>query len=427
MKRLPAFSIVLLIIFLNINIVFAQQPSPDAGAYILIDSDTGEILCEKNARTPLYPASTTKIMTAILALEMSDLDHIMTAGQSAIDDIGPNGSNIGIVAGERIRLENLLQALLISSANEAANIIADNLCDSREDFIALMNRRAREFGASNTHFANTSGIHDPEHYATASDIAIFARYAMKLQKFREIVSMPEFTMPATNKHAKWPVLPNRNKLMTSDKSDLYVVNGIKTGFTGPAGHNLVSSAINEDGMELIAVVMGVKNANAAENVRLYSKELLDYGFNNFRKVNLVEKDRIYRNVNVENASDVFGLDLVTTESLTCVLPNTQSVRDNITEIPHIAETISAPVNQGDIMGYIEFFRNNVLIGKVELIAARSVEHKPGPVPLTAKLENILNSPVVRIGLYTAGFLLLSIIVIVLLRHISRKTNQGKYS
>jgi len=368
----------------------------------------------------------TKIMTAILAIEMGNPEQIMTATQSAIDGIGVNGSNIGIIPGEKISLEHLLQALLITSANETANIIAEHLGGTEAEFISLMNERAKELGAVETHFANACGIHDPMHFTTASDMAKFARYAMTLPKFREIVSTPSFTMPATNKHPTWPVMPNTNKLMLSDKSDKYKINGIKTGYTGPAGHNLVSSAINSEGMELIAVVMAVKNEGASENVQLYSKELLDYGFNNFEKVNLLEKGKVYRNVRVENTDDIYGLDLITTADLTCVLPKDKSLR-NIKEVQHISDTIYAPVNKGDIMGYVEFFKNDIPMAKVELVAARTLEHKPEPESLKSVAKKVYDNIFVKIGLCVVGFILLFILLRFTLRRISRKINSNRHS
>lgn len=350
----------------------------------------------------------------------------MTASQAAIDDIGPNGSNIGIIAGEKIRLENLLQALLITSANESANIIAENLCESRQEFIDLMNRRAKELGAENTYFANACGLHDPMHVSTASDIARIARYAMTLPEFREIVSTRSFTMPATNKHPSWQELSNTNKLMITDQSDLYRINGIKTGYTGPAGYNLASSAINEDGMELIAVVMGVKNENASENVRKYSKELLDYGFQNFKKVTLLEKNKVYRNVKVENAADIYGLDLITTEGLTCVLPVDDTMH-SIKEIPHINESISAPVNKGDLMGYVEFFKDGLSIARINLIAGRSLEHMPEPKTIKTLAEEALDNFFVRLGLYIAGVILFFVLLRIILKKISRRIRSRRGS
>lgn len=426
MKRLLTLAMVLFFFLSNTSYAIEQPPAPDAGAYILIDSETGGILCEKSPDAQVYPASTTKIMTAILALENGDLNRVMTAGQPAIDDIGPNGSNIGIIAGEQIKLENLLQALLICSANETANIIAENVADSRQAFIGMMNEKAKELGATNTHFANTNGMHDPEHYTTAADMARFARYAMTFPEFRKIVSSPNLQMPPTNKHPEWPVLANTNKLMITDKNDLYVIDGIKTGYTGQAGYNLVSSAKDKNGLELIAIVMGVRNEGAQENVRTYSKELLDYGFNNFKKVNLLEKGKVYRNIKVENAADIYGLDLVTTNSLSCIVPKA-SDRQNVKEIPHISASITAPVNKDDIIGYVEFTKNDVSIGKVDLVAARSIEPKPAPVTLASKIKTVVNNIFVRIGLYIAGFLLFFILLRATLRRISRRVNSRKYS
>lgn len=421
MKRLISLSIIIIVLLMNTSVAFAQPPALDVGAYILTDLKSGEVLCEKDSQKTLYPASTTKIMTAILALEMGDLDQVMTASQSAIDNIGEDGSNIGIIPGEKIKLENLLQALLISSANETANIIAENLCKSRDEFIILMNQRAKELGATNTHFVNTCGIHDPMHYTTASDLAKIARHAMTIPKFREIVSMSTYRMPVTNKHSEWPVLSNTNKLMITDKNELYKINGIKTGFTGPAGYNLVSSAIDGSGLELIAIVMSVKNENASENVQTYSRELLDYGFNNFTWVNLLQKDQVYRNVKVDGAADTYGLDIITADGLNCILPKAESMR-NIKEIPHIMENITAPVNKGDIIGYVEFFKEDNPIGKINLLAARYIEHKPEPVTLTARIKKALDSFFARVILFVLGFILFFMILRTTLRFISRRVH-----
>ncbi len=426
MKRLLSLVVTVFILLINTSIAFAEQPQIDAGAYILIDSKTGDVLCEKNSQNQtVFPASTTKIMTAILALERGNLNQQMTASQSAIDDIGPDGSNIGIMAGETIKLENLLQALLISSANETANIIADNICPTRQEFVELMNQKAKELGATGTHFVNPCGAHDPLHYTTASDMSKIARYAMSIPKFREIVSTPVYHMPPTNKHPDWPELSNTNKLMVTDKNDLYVINGIKTGYTGPAGFNLVSSATDSSGMELIAVVMAVKNEGAQENVRTYSKELLDYGFNNFKRVSLIEKDKVYRNVKVDSAVDTFGLDLIISDSLICTLAK-NAVLQNIKEIPYINDNISAPVNKGDIMGYVEFLKDDVSIGKVELTAGRSIAHKPAPVTLQMRITQAFRTTYVRISLYVAGFLIFFMLLRKTLRHISRRARSGRY-
>lgn len=186
----------------------------EAESCILIDSRTGQVLYSQNAdKSGIYPASTTKIMTAIVALENADLDHVMTASQAAINDIGEGGMNIGIMAGEKICFIDLLNAMLVCSANEAANIIAENVASSREEFISMMNKRATELGALNTNFVNTCGIHNSKHYTTARDMAIIARHAMTIPTFREIVKKDHYDMPITNKHEKWNTLYTTNKFL----------------------------------------------------------------------------------------------------------------------------------------------------------------------------------------------------------------------
>lgn len=423
MKKLLQFFIILSVVFTGTFAAFAEAPAINSGAYILIDSKTGEVLCEKNSDSRLYPASTTKIMTAILALEKGKLDQVMTASESAVNDIGKDGSNIGIMAGEEITLEYLLHALLISSANETANIIAENICPSRQEFVDLMNQKAKDLGALNTHFVNPCGAHNPDHYTTPADLSKIARYAMTFPKFREIVHMNNFQMPPTNKHESWPVLATTNKLMQNTKSEIYEINGIKTGYTQPAGYNLVASAVNPQGMELISVIMDVNNDGAQSNVKKYSKELLDYGFGNFSLVTLQENDKLYRSIAVEDANDTTPLDLLTKGEIKYVLPNDTS-KWNIKETPYIRSTISAPVNKGDIMGYVDYSRNGESIGNVDIVASRSVSQKPQSI-IVNKVKILYDGIYIKILIIFLSILLLFILLKVVLRKISRIVNSRR--
>lgn len=433
MKKLSIVLIPVFIFLMFTGLAYAEPTDITAESCILIDAASGKVLFEKDSnREKMFPASTTKIMTAILALEMGDLDQVMTASQAAVDDIGKDGSNIGIMAGEQIKLGNLLEALLISSANETANIIAENLSPTRQDFVDLMNKKAVELGATGTHFANPCGAHDPNHYTTAADLAKFARYAMTLPKFREIVDMDKFQMPPTNKHDSWPVLATTNKLMQANKSDKYIINGVKTGYTGPAGYNLVSSAVNSDGMELISVVMGVRNDGAQNNVKVFSKELLDYGFDNFSRVSFQTSGKVYRSVTVEDAKDSLPLDLVTKGDISSVMPNDQTNWD-FKEIPHINEKISAPVNEGDKLGYVDYRVMGESIGQVELLASRDVEQKPQAVvankvsSIAEKVSALADHTAIKILLGVAGLIVFFIILRTVLRIISRRVRNRRYN
>jgi D-alanyl-D-alanine carboxypeptidase (penicillin-binding protein 5/6) len=429
MKKLLKIFLPLWIFLLSFNITYAETDEPadiTAESCILIDAASGKVLFEKDSdRQKMFPASTTKIMTAILALEMGDLDQVMTASQAAVNDIGKDGSNIGIMAGEQIKLRNLLDALLISSANETANIIAENLCPTRQEFVDLMNKKAKELGALDTHFVNPCGAHEDDHYTTASDLAKIARYAMTNPKFREIVDKDNFQMPPTNKHSSWPVLGTTNKLMQSNKNDLYIINGIKTGYTVPAGYNLVSSAVGKDGMELIAVVMGVRNDGAKDNVKKFSKELLDYGFDNYSLVSIQQDNKVYRKVDVGDAEDTLPLELVTKGEVSGVLPKDRSQWD-FKEIPHINGNISAPVNEGDRLGYVDYQIKGESIGRVDLVASRSVKQKP-QAAVASRLTSLLDNTVIRVALAIAAISLFFIILRKVLRTISRRVNARRYN
>jgi D-alanyl-D-alanine carboxypeptidase/D-alanyl-D-alanine carboxypeptidase (penicillin-binding protein 5/6) len=219
-----------------------------------------------------------------------------------------------------MKLRDLLKALLISSANETAYIIAENLFpDNPQEFVDLMNKRAQELGATKTHFVNPCGMHDDKHITTARDLSTIARYAMTFKDFRDIVGSKDYQLEPTNKH-NWGVLAASNKLFRY-KSDYYdEVTGVKTGYTSQAGHNLVSSARNKDGMELMAVVMGVKVINSDKDVYHSSKDLLEYGFKNFAIQRVADSGQLVKSVPVIDAEDSSSLDLVTQKEFKSVLP-----------------------------------------------------------------------------------------------------------
>lgn len=360
-----------------ISEVYAEEPVIDAPSYILIEAKTGQVLIEKNSKSKVYPASTTKILTAILALELGKPDQVMIASKAAVADIGKDGMNIGIMAGEEMKMKDLINVMLIKSANETANILAENLAPTRESFIALMNKKAQEIGTTGSNFVNTNGMHNPDHYTTVSDLSKIASYAMKIPAFREIVLKKEYaTLEPTNKHSKWPVLATTNKLLlyTKYQSEYYTqITGIKTGSTGEAGNCLISSAVNKDGIELISVITGVKSP-IVDSVFAFSKTLLEYGFANYSLKEFVQKDIVYISVPVEGSVNATKLDLVTDRSLSLMLPKDGSLW-GITSHETLSLTIEAPVKKGDVLGYVDYVMNSQVIGRVNLIASNDVEKK----------------------------------------------------
>lgn len=250
-------------------------------AWLVLDSLTNETLIENNADLAVYPASTTKIMTAILALETGGLDRTVTVSEEAVNLVA-GSSKVGFLAGEEVNLNDVLYGLMIPSGNDAANILAEALAGSQEKFVAMMNEKAKSLGMSSSNFCNPSGLHDDAHVMTARDMAKLAAYAMKNQSFREIVSTISYSMAATNKHPYrgWALFNNTNRFLqfgdTALKSDLIAsYSGIKTGSNNMAGNNLVSAAMTKSGHELICVLFGVSPSDISGNVFNYSRTLLE--------------------------------------------------------------------------------------------------------------------------------------------------------
>ncbi|HAA43344.1 MAG TPA: D-alanyl-D-alanine carboxypeptidase [Ruminiclostridium sp.] len=420
MKKILFIILVLSVAISTVLPINSQPLNIPARAYILMDFKTGQVLYEYNSKTPLHPASTTKIMTGILAIEYGDLDSMVTVSQSAIDNIGAGGMHIGLIAGERLKLIHILNALLIRSANETAYVIAENISSSHEEFFDLMNKRAKELGAECTNFVNPSGMDNTAdghlHVSSAYDLALMARHAMTLPEFREIVKKTYYRIPPTNKHDEEIFLNTSNKLLFS-KSEYYTeVTGIKTGYTDRALANLVSSARDESGMELIAAVMGVERYN---DVFTYSQELLEYGFKNFSLRHVLAKNSYAETVHVSNASGNSNLDLLVAEDFECVLPKGTSINE-LTFEKNINENITAPVYKGDVLGSIEIKNGQKSLGKVDLIATRTVEEKipekpvekkPGTSTKKSLLKRILNG--------TIFFLIAFILLRITLKKISR--------
>ena len=241
----------------------------EAAAGLLIDLDTDQVLYEQNADGQRYPASITKIMTALLTLEAVgrgelDLSTVVTVDAAALKDLTSDSSTANLKAGEEITVHDLLYCLMLASANEAANILAMTVCGDIPTFVERMNQRAQELGMTGTHFMNPHGLHNSEHYSTAWDIYRMAKEAMTHAAFREIVSTARYVVPATNMSGE-RVLLNTNALLTSAKFPGYTFSGtigIKTGSTGEAGYCLVAAA-KKKGHTLVSVVLGADNPTGA--------------------------------------------------------------------------------------------------------------------------------------------------------------------
>lgn len=262
-----------------------EAPEVDAPSAILIDAASGAVLYSKDSDEAYYPASITKIMTAMLVIENCSLDDSVTFSYRATHDLEEGSSGIARTEGEIMSVRDCLYALLVASANEVAQALAEHVGGSIEAFAEMMNKKASALGCTNTHFANPSGLNNPNHYTTCHDMALILREAMTLPDFVEIASTTEYLIPATNKHSEPLKIFMKHDLLRGEGKYKYAVCG-KTGYTSLAGFTLITAA-QKDNMRLICVTM---NCSSAKERAKSSTELFEFGFNNYTFYGVSEID-----------------------------------------------------------------------------------------------------------------------------------------
>lgn len=274
----------------NEDEVWPKSPDIEAPAAILMDAATGTILYGKNIDERHYPASTTKILTAIIAIENSNLTDMVTFSHDAIYNLETGATHIGLVEGEEITMQDCLYALLLASANEVANGIAEHIGGSIDKFADMMNEYAKNIGCTNSHFVNPNGLHDDDHYTTCYDLALISRYALNNSTFKEIDGTKSYTISETNMTDETRSFSNHHQMLTANKEGFtqYKYDGCiggKTGYTSAADHVLVTFATRND-TTLIAVVMDTSINGQYED----SIKLLDYGFDNFKSYDISQTE-----------------------------------------------------------------------------------------------------------------------------------------
>lgn len=345
---------------------------------IVIDYDSGDILYSKDPDRKMYPASTTKIMTALLTLENLELDtNVVIDSETPFTD----GNRIYLFEDEVISIRDLLHALLIESANDSAVALAKAVSGDVDTFVALMNSRAKELGAANTHFANPNGLPDTEHVTTVHDMALIAHKAFENDVFREIVKKTNYTIAPTEKQPESRYLRSSNRFLwgTGGSNQIYydgkwidikypLVDGIKTGYTIAAQQCLVATA-SKGGRRIITAVF----KSQQKNIYIDSRKLIDYGLDSFENVRLSTKgERVI-------TADIYGgkessLEVISSKTFIHSIPrdaDSDSIKNNI----RLNENLNAPVMKGDLVGEISFSMNGKLIGTVPLLADKTVLEK----------------------------------------------------
>ncbi len=372
-KLIVLFLVIILTIIFSTSFVFATSEKPNiiSEAAILMDNDTGKILYSKNENQKMYPASTTKIITAILTLENCNLDEVVTVSYDAAMSIPDGYSSAYLQIGEQLTVEQLLQLLLIHSANDAANVLAEYVGGSVESFVSMMNTKVNELGLSNTHFTNAYGMHDDNHYTTAQDLAIIMKYCMKNEEFRRLAGSASCAIPATNKYGTRSYT-STNELIIPNSSNYYPYLTVgKTGYTSQAGDCLVSCSYKDD-LELICVVLGGKTVNDISTRFSETKILYEYGYNNYSIKTLLNADDILTQIEISNGTkNTKNLDLLASNSINALLENTVSEDELVFEI-NLKENIKAPIEQGDNLGTVSYMIDGIQY-ETNLIASHSVE------------------------------------------------------
>ncbi|MBR6521072.1 MAG: D-alanyl-D-alanine carboxypeptidase [Oscillospiraceae bacterium] len=392
MKKYKFFSLILIICALfsifSLPAAAIDQPIVEARAAILVNADSGEVYYEMNADTPLPPASITKVMTALLALEAIErgdisLDDMVTASNTSHNDLTLDGSSQNIVPGETMSLEGLLYCMLVSSANEACNIIGEHVTGgSISAFIKLMNTRAAELGCTNTHFVNAHGLPAEEQYSTARDISLISAAALKYPLFVEIVNTVYKELPATNK-ADSRYLMNTNYLINPDRTQYYYseARGIKTGSTQAAGQCLTSYIVKDD-ITVISVLLGcdlVELDGGGTEVKSFTqtKKLMQWFLNSYSMKTIISTKDLICEVPVDMAEGTDSVVARPAEDVAMLLPS--DIDPTTFERSHIiysqqegSSPLVAPVNAGDKVGEISFVYNGQTYGPIPLVANTSV-------------------------------------------------------
>ena len=329
----------------------ANAPALDATAALLVSPESDMVLYEKNADEKRYPASTTKIMTALLTLEnVSDLSAVVTAEASDFENVTADSSNAGIKVGEQVTVKDLLYALMLPSANEAAYMLARHVGGSWEQFVDMMNERAAELGCTGTHFCNPCGLHEDDHYTTAHDLYLIAKEAMKDATFRDIVSTVQHRMAKTNLHEERIILTTNQLIFSSFQPWSYAnCLGIKTGHTSQAGNCFVGYAEYGDA-KLFSVVLGCSSSSKEYPTVAASftdtKSLCQWGFENFTSKTLARQGEEVTYTKVKLSTDTNQVILTAKNDLVSLLPRELDVKDLELQ-SDIPEEVAAPIKAGD--------------------------------------------------------------------------------
>ena len=376
MQKALALFLSLIVILTALSVDIYADPSPisvSAESAVLIDASSNKVIYEKNSDRRMGMASTTKIMTALVAAERCDINKEITVSPLAV---GVEGSSIYLYEGERFTLEELLYALLLRSANDAAAAIAIAVGGSIEGFAEMMNEKASRMGLENTNFTNPHGLYDKEHYTTAYDLAVISSHLLKNETLKNIVSTYKITIPFSDNSENTRFLVNHNKMLKMYDGAI----GVKTGFTKATGRCLVSAA-ERDGLTLIAVTL-----NAPDDWNDH-KKMLDSGFDNYECVTIADVGEFSYPIALVGGKEEF-VRLTNAEPLKATLPKSRDSIKCKVETYHRFEF--APTYPKTELGKVSFVYNGITVASSTLVCAEFAERAATRKGLLNKLSSFFN-------------------------------------
>lgn len=352
MKLKKILIILMFLILMLSSVVNANEPEITATSGAAIDCIDGKILYSKNMDEKLYPASLTKVLTAILVVENCNMQDEVTISASAINNVQSGYLTAGIKEGEILTVEQLLNLLLISSYNDVANALAEYVAGNTEEFVIMMNKKAEEIGCTNSNFTNCNGAHNAEHYSTAHDLALIGKYAMQYDEIKNIVGKIYYELGATNKYDKDDRLyQTTNEMLLSGSSNYYkYVKGVKTGFTTPSGYCLMSYSIKND-IPLISVVLKSTTSNSRYKD---TKQILGYVYDNNTIRTIAELGTNIQTINISNGTSATKkLNVILEKKVTAVV---NIANKNVPVEPQIKlyENLKAPIEKGQVIGTVSY-------------------------------------------------------------------------
>lgn len=407
---------------------------PETKAIQLVNLDTDTVVYSKNADQKMYPASTTKIMNYIIVVEaVKDLEGTtLTVKKTVLDELLGTGSSLaGIYDGEKLTVLQLLNLMMVPSGNDAAAVLADYVGKGSEQaFVDLMNKKAAELGCTNTHFANSHGLHDENHYTTAHDMYKITQYAMTLPYFTEICSQVSYTLPKTNKSSESRTVITTNNMLRSGEPEFYYTyaQGIKTGFTDQAGYCLVSSAIY-NGNSYLCVALGAPAYNKeGERIEkrkdmIESANLYRWAFTQLELKSVVTQGTPVAEIPLKYVWGKDTLLLSPEENFSAVLPMDVNPSSLMVETD-LPESVSAPVHTGDIIGTATYSYAGQVLGTINIIATEDVARNEFLVVLSV-IGSIVSSPIFIICAILV--IILIIVYIVLMVRYNRKKREMRQS